>query len=100
ILRLVQRRISVWTPGRRVHMVPPDFHEAMMTTTRTESDTFGPIEVPGDKYWGAQTERSRQNFKIGDERMPPALIHALAIVKLAAAETNRGLKLLDKRRAD
>jgi len=76
-------------------MVPPDFHEAMMTTTRTESDTFGPIEVPGDKYWGAQTERSRQNFRIGSERMPLALIHALGLVKRAAAETNMELGLLD-----
>jgi len=66
---------------------------------RIETDSFGPIEVAADKYWGAQTERSRQNFRIGTERMPLAIIHALAIVKLAAAETNRGLKLLDKRRA-
>ncbi|MGN6469139.1 MAG: class II fumarate hydratase [Rhizobiaceae bacterium] len=66
-----------------------------MTTTRTESDTFGPIEVPGDRYWGAQTERSRQNFRIGGERMPLALIHALGLVKRAAAETNMELGLLD-----
>jgi len=69
-------------------------------TVRIETDSFGPIEVAADKYWGAQTERSRRNFRIGTERMPLAIIHALAIVKLAAAETNRGLKLLDKRRAD
>jgi fumarate hydratase class II len=67
---------------------------------RVETDSFGPIEVAADKYWGAQTERSRQNFRIGTERMPLAIIHALALVKLAGAETNRGLKLLDKRRAD
>jgi fumarate hydratase class II len=76
-------------------MVPPDFNEAMMTTTRTETDTFGPIEVPGDKYWGAQTERSRQNFRIGGERMPLPLIHALGLVKRAAAEVNMELGLLD-----
>jgi fumarate hydratase class II len=76
-------------------MVPPDSNEAMMATTRTETDTFGPIEVPGDKYWGAQTERSRQNFRIGGERMPLALIHALGLVKRAAAETNMELGLLD-----
>jgi len=76
-------------------MVPPDFNEAMMTTTRTETDTFGPIEVPGDRYWGAQTERSRQNFRIGGERMPLPLIHALGLVKRAAAETNMELGLLD-----
>lgn len=68
-------------------------------TTRTETDTFGPIEVPSDRYWGAQTERSRQNFRIGEERMPMPLIRALGIVKLAAAQSNRELGLLDQRRA-
>ena len=53
--------------------------------TRTETDTFGPIEVPADRYWGAQTQRSRQNFRIGHERMPIPLIRALGIVKRAAA---------------
>ena len=69
-------------------------------TVRFETDSFGPIAVAADKYWGAQTERSRQNFRIGTERMPLAIIHALALVKLASAETNRGLKLLDRRRAN
>ncbi|MCA6122187.1 class II fumarate hydratase [Bradyrhizobium sp. WSM 1704] len=68
-------------------------------TTRSETDSFGPIDVPADRYWGAQTERSRQNFKIGHDRMPIAIIHALGIVKLAAAETNRELGQLDARRA-
>jgi fumarate hydratase class II len=67
--------------------------------TRTETDSFGPIEVAGDRYWGAQTERSRQNFRIGQDRMPMPVICALGIVKLAAAETNRELGLLDQRRA-
>jgi fumarate hydratase class II len=67
--------------------------------TRTETDTFGPIEVPSDRYWGAQTERSRHNFRIGAERMPMPIIRALAIVKLAAAQTNLGLGLIDQRRA-
>lgn len=62
--------------------------------TRTETDSFGPIEVAADRYWGAQTERSRQNFRIGHDRMPMAIVHALGIVKLAAAETNRELGLL------
>jgi fumarate hydratase, class II len=66
---------------------------------RTETDSFGPIEVPADRYWGAQTERSRQNFRIGHDRMPIDVIHALGIVKLAAAETNRELGLIDQRRA-
>ena len=69
-------------------------------STRTETDTFGPIEVENDRYWGAQTERSRQNFRIGTERMPLPLIRALGIVKLAAAQTNAELGLLDRRLAD
>jgi len=67
--------------------------------TRTETDSFGPIEVPADRYWGAQSERSRQNFRIGHDRMPIEIIHALGIVKLAAAEANRELGLIDQRRA-
>src|SRR5450631_3253496 len=67
--------------------------------TRTETDSFGPIEVAADSYWGAQTERSRQNFRIGHDRMPMAILRALGIVKLASAETNRELGLLDARRA-
>src|SRR5262249_34990430 len=70
-----------------------------MPKTRSETDTFGPIEVPADRYWGAQTERSRQNFRIGEERMPVALVRALALIKRAAAEVNRDLGLLDSRRA-
>ncbi|MBI5322373.1 class II fumarate hydratase [Bradyrhizobium sp.] len=69
------------------------------TSTRTETDSFGPIEVPSDRYWGAQTQRSRQNFRIGTDRMPIAIVHALGIVKLASAETNRELGLLDARRS-
>jgi fumarate hydratase class II len=69
------------------------------TPTRSETDSFGPIEVASDRYWGAQTERSRNNFKIGIERMPIEIIRALAIVKLAAAKTNLDLRLLDEKRA-
>jgi len=69
------------------------------TATRTETDTFGPIEVAADRYWGAQTERSRNNFRIGRERMPQPIIRALGIVKQAAAETNRELGLLDDKLA-
>ena len=63
--------------------------------TRTESDYMGEITVPADRYWGAQTQRSLQNFKIGGEVMPPALIKAFGIQKLAAARTNMELGLLD-----
>ena len=74
-------------------------HPASAGATRTETDSFGPIEVPADRYWGAQTERSRNNFRIGEERMPHPLIVALAIVKRAAAQANRELGSLDARRA-
>jgi fumarate hydratase, class II len=67
--------------------------------TRSETDSFGPIEVPADRYWGAQTERSRRNFRIGHDRMPMPIIRGLGMVKLASAETNRELGLLDQRRA-
>lgn len=60
-------------------------------TTRTEKDTMGEIAVPADAYWGTQTERSRQNFRIGGERLPEPLIHAMATVKKAAAMTNAAL---------
>ncbi|MDG3442055.1 class II fumarate hydratase [Nitrospirillum amazonense] len=64
--------------------------------TRTETDSFGPLEVPSDRYWGAQTQRSLGNFKIGGERMPPALVHALGIQKQAAAQANVKLGELDE----
>jgi fumarate hydratase class II len=67
---------------------------------RVESDTFGPIEVPADRHWGAQTQRSLQNFKIGGERMPAPLVRALGIVKLAAARVNVGLGELDPQIGD
>jgi fumarate hydratase class II len=65
---------------------------------RTETDSFGPIEVPADRFWGAQTQRSIENFRIGSERMPRPLIRALGVVKRAAAEVNHTLGLLDARR--
>jgi fumarate hydratase, class II len=68
-------------------------------TTRSETDTFGPIEVPAERYWGAQTQRSLQNFAIGEERMPTPLIHALGVVKQAAALANAELGLLEPRLA-
>ncbi|MBB4064574.1 class II fumarate hydratase [Gellertiella hungarica] len=67
----------------------------MSDATRTESDTFGPIEVASDRYWGAQTERAFGNFRIGSEKQPRALIDGLAMVKLAAARTNAALGKLD-----
>jgi fumarate hydratase class II len=66
-----------------------------MAATRTETDTFGPIEVDGSRYWGAQTQRSLQNFKIGWEKQPKPVIKALGVVKRAAAEANTALGKLD-----
>jgi len=70
-----------------------------MAATRTETDSFGPIEVPADALWAAQTERSRRFFAIGAQRMPLPIVHALAEVKRAAAETNAALGLLDAAKA-
>ncbi|KKW68377.1 fumarate hydratase [Lampropedia cohaerens] len=70
-----------------------------MTQTRTEKDTFGPIEVPADKLWGAQTQRSLQNFNISGERQPREIIRALAQVKRASATVNHALGLLDEQKA-
>jgi fumarate hydratase class II len=68
-----------------------------MTATRTETDSFGPIEVPADRYWGAQTQRSLENFKIGWEKQPLPIVRALGIVKRASAEVNMALGRLDPR---
>ena len=69
-----------------------------MTATRQEKDTFGPIAVPADKLWGAQTQRSLQNFDISGEQQPREIIHALAQVKKASASVNHKLGLLDEKK--
>src|SRR3990167_5266906 len=71
-----------------------------MSNVRIETDTFGPIEVAADRYWGAQAQRSLGNFKIGWEKQPLPVVRALGIVKRAAAETNRHLGKLDPALAD
>src|SRR6266545_3412973 len=70
-----------------------------MAGTRSEKDSFGPIEVPADRLWGAQTERSRRFFRISGERMPLALIYALVRVKKAAGQVNLALGLLPKNKS-
>lgn len=70
-----------------------------MTDMRTETDSFGPLEVPSDKYYGAQTARSLINFPIGVETMAPAIIRALGVIKRSAALANKSLDNLDKERA-
>jgi fumarate hydratase class II len=67
--------------------------------TRIESDAFGPLTIPADRLWGAQTQRSLHNFRIGTERMPIEIVRALGVIKRAAAEVNRSLGSLDRRRA-
>ena len=69
-------------------------------STRIEKDTMGTVEVPADRYWGAQTQRSLQNFKIGGHRFAPAVVHAFGVVKKAAAHVNLALGKLDAQRAD
>ena len=69
-------------------------------TTRTETDTMGPVDVPADKYWGAQAQRSLGNFKIGWEKQPAPIVRALGIVKKAAAEANMALGKLDPKLGD
>ena len=71
-----------------------------MTTTRTETDSFGPLEVPADKYWGAQTQRSILNFPIGWERQPIAIVRALGVIKKACAQANVELGKLDSARGE
>jgi len=71
-----------------------------MTATRTETDSFGPLEVPADKYWGAQTQRSLMNFPIGWEKQPTAIVRALGVIKRACAEANKESGKLDARLAD
>ncbi|WP_454767107.1 class II fumarate hydratase [Cupriavidus campinensis] len=68
--------------------------EKSASATRIEKDSLGDVAVPADHLWGAQTERSRQNFRIGSEKMPPALIEAFAVLKLCAARANRDLGVL------
>lgn len=71
-----------------------------MSETRTETDSFGPLEVPADKYWGAQTQRSIQNFPIGWEKQPVAIVRALGVIKKACAQANMELGSLDATRGD
>jgi fumarate hydratase, class II len=72
----------------------------MTKTTRTESDSFGPIEVASDRYWGAQTQRSIQNFPIGWEKQPVAIVRALGVIKQACAQANKARGKLDAQIAD
>ncbi|MFQ6548524.1 class II fumarate hydratase [Aestuariibius sp. 2305UL40-4] len=71
-----------------------------MTETRTETDSFGPLEVPVDRYWGAQTQRSLMNFPIGWEKQPVAIVRALGVIKKACAQANKARGKLDARLAD
>jgi fumarate hydratase class II len=99
----VDRRPVKETARLLVRRRPPRYGTArhlggLHMATRVEMDTFGPIEVPAERLWGAQTQRSLTNFRISTEKMPPALIKALAQVKRAAAQVNLDLKLLDAKK--
>ena len=85
---------SVNEPAKRVVM------STQNQATRTEKDTMGNVEVPADAYWGAQTQRSRENFKIGGETLPRPMIEAMALVKKAAAITNASLERIDADKRD
>ncbi|OLP48201.1 fumarate hydratase, class II [Allorhizobium taibaishanense] len=80
---------------RRLYINTTTFRRSIMTATRTETDTFGPIDVASDRYWGAQAQRSLGNFKIGWEKQPLPVVRALGIVKQAAARANMALGVLD-----
>src|SRR5262245_42763592 len=80
------RSDAVFAPARRA--------KSGRMSTRTETDSFGAIEVASDRYWGAQTQRSLQNFRIGQERFPREMIAALGTIKKASALVNRDLGLL------
>lgn len=87
-LSTVTRQTSKYTP---LHAQRRPFSaSSTMANTRTESDAFGEVQVPNDKYWGAQTERSLENFKINQpqDRMPPPIVRAFGILKGAAATVN------------
>ncbi len=71
-----------------------------MTATRTETDSFGPLEVPSDKYWGAQTQRSIMNFPIGWEKQPVAIVRGLGVIKQACAQANKASGKLDAKLGD
>ena len=98
---------STATGGSRLFFYVAEKHCKILAkflemSIRIEKDTRGNVEVPADKYWGAQTQRSKQNFPIGGEnmKMPIEIIRAFAILKKAAAETNHELGVLDKEKAD
>jgi len=80
-----------------IHDIPIGIDAAGM---RHETDSMGGIDVPADRYWGAQTQRSLEHFRISSEKMPPELIRALLLIKRSAARVNAELGILDRRIAD
>src|SRR5207244_10830485 len=93
-------RCRSFRPWRIPPAIFDDYTTAMSAATRTESDSFGPIEVPADRYWGAQTQRSLHHFAIGDDVMPRELIHAFGVLKKAAVLVNLALGLFPEDKAD
>jgi fumarate hydratase class II len=91
----VYRRIPIYKTPRAPYEPPDRIQEAPMSATRTETDSFGPLDVPAEKYWGAQTQRSIRNFPIGWERQPVAIVRALGVIKKACAEVNMATGAID-----
>src|SRR5579872_1110331 len=92
--------VPAWSILFAVPICSKGIGRARMAGTRIETDSLGEIEVPADALWGAQTERSRRFFRIGDERMPVPVVRALGVQKKAAALANMALGVLDKKRGD
>src|SRR5512141_405526 len=94
MLRVSSRLMSIMRTGCERRAILADYtqyEEGTMANTRTEKDTFGPIDVPQDRLWGAQTQRSLEHFRISGERMPPEIVRALATIKRACATVNLSL---------
>ena len=98
-----QQGLAIIAPVSRADysLLQPVLQKAKpMTATRIETDSFGPLDVPADKYWGAQTQRSLMNFPIGWEKQPVAIVRALGVIKQACAMENKSTGKLDARLAD
>src|SRR5262249_4587014 len=92
--------VSPWATGRAAGGDPMATTETGRGRSRTESDSMGKVEVPADRYWGAQTQRSLEHFSIGTDRMPVEVIRAFGVLKQAAALVNLSLGKLSRERAD
>jgi fumarate hydratase class II len=93
-------RLRLTRASAKRHATAYETERDKMSDTRTETDSFGPLEVPSDKYWGAQTQRSIMNFPIGWEKQPVAIVRALGVIKKACAMANKASGKMDAKIAD